>query len=207
MAYFNSNSEEVKNAKLIYKPQEVFIKNVTRGNSGQKYYKGWWADMYEIETDVGVYISAEGRPYDQKNIGSGPVVWSDFIGQYVNVVTVPSDRAPEVKFLWIKKVANKSNTSISASTIVKEQSVITNPTVNEGNTTFPQKKLSEPNIELLSALGLDGPGLARRSRAQEDTKTNLYVKLDKKVDKNLNGIMVVLGLILALIFIVGALAS
>ena len=31
--------------------------------------------------------------------------------------------------------------------------------------------------------------------------------LDKKVDKNLNGIMVVLGLILALIFIVGALAS
>jgi len=101
MTGFNSNSEEVRNARLISTPQEVLIKNVA-SEHGRKYYTGWGASMYEIETDVGVYISAQGRPYDQNNIGGGPVVWSDFIGKRVNVVTEPSKSAPV--FLWIKYV-------------------------------------------------------------------------------------------------------
>ena len=59
---------------------------------------------YEVETDVGVYISAQGQPYDQNNVGGGPVIWSDYVGKRVNVITEPSKWAPVVNFLWIKYV-------------------------------------------------------------------------------------------------------
>ena len=100
---YTPDSEEVKNAKLISVPEEVFVKNVIVENGG-KYYDCWRKKMYEVETDVGVYISAQGQPYDQNNVGGGPVIWSDYVGKRVNVITEPSKWAPVVKFLWIKYV-------------------------------------------------------------------------------------------------------
>ena len=69
---------------------------------GRKYYAYWGKKMYKVETDVGVYTSAQGQTYDQNKVGGGPVVWSDYVGKRVKVITEPSKWAPLVKFLWVK---------------------------------------------------------------------------------------------------------
>lgn len=121
MFYFDENSEEVKNAKQICSRQdiyrggpfpvseEVLIKSVTT-QLGNKYSKGikpnWRAEMFEIETDIGVYITAKGRQKDQNNPtlsngqGGDFADWMEHIGKRVKVITGPCKR-PDVKFSWI----------------------------------------------------------------------------------------------------------
>ena len=62
--------------------------------------------MFEIETDIGVYITAKGRQKDQNNPtlsngqGGDFADWMEHIGKRVKVITGPCKR-PDVKFSWI----------------------------------------------------------------------------------------------------------
>mgnify|MGYP001435946895 CR=1 FL=1 len=92
---------------VLAKGKGVFVWDV----EGKKYYDFWGKDMYEIETNIGVYISAKGRPNDQNNPRSGalnsnliekggdPVEWEDYIGQKVDVITGPCKQNPN--WVWV----------------------------------------------------------------------------------------------------------
>ena len=114
MSKFTKNSPEVIGAKMICKShfiyndsippsEKVLIKNVMI-EPGKKYSCRWGKLMFEIETNIGVFISAEGIRDHQNNLtsartrGGASVNWCDYIGKEVMVVTGPSNAHG---WLWI----------------------------------------------------------------------------------------------------------
>ena len=77
-AFMIINAKTVCNDKYIYsvnpspQPVQTRIKNVflIPGNFAKKYKGNWRFSMFEIETDIGVYISSSGfpgNPHHQNN--------------------------------------------------------------------------------------------------------------------------------------------
>jgi hypothetical protein len=114
MSKFTKNSPEVIGAKMICRShfiyndsippsEKVLIKNVMI-EPGGKYLSYWKNKMYEIETNIGVFISAKDIKKYQNNLtsartrGGASVDWCEYIGKEVRVVTGLSE-APG--WLWI----------------------------------------------------------------------------------------------------------
>ena len=114
MSKFTKNSPEVIGAKMICKShfiyndsippsEKVLIKNVMI-EPGKKYSCRWGKLMFEIETNIGVFISSKEIKKYQNNLtsartcGGASVNWCKYIGEEVMVVTGPSNAHG---WLWI----------------------------------------------------------------------------------------------------------
>ena len=128
---FTSNGSEIDKISPPPVPLEVNIINVTEAE-GKKYTSPfsrgvhfdhrlneerfhkvtpWKLNMYEIETDIGVYISAQGAPGSQFNVAinslpgskyvsGAPVNWMDYVGKKVNVLTGPTENIPVWSWIY-----------------------------------------------------------------------------------------------------------
>ena len=112
------NAKTVCNEKYIYsvnpspQPVQTRIKNVflIPGNFAKKYKSNWRFSMFEIETDIGVYISSSGfpgNPHHQNNgifsngklySGGADVDWAHYENKIIDVVTGPPEANP---WKWI----------------------------------------------------------------------------------------------------------
>ncbi len=115
---FSKTSPEVINAKLGRFP--TIIKSVTRVN-GSKYRPGfYYEDMYEIETEDGVYIN-DGVRQKRDNF-----TWK--INERVEVSTnkdSPRENLPEIPWRWINLKANVSKQkNEEESTFIKLEDVL-----------------------------------------------------------------------------------
>ena len=112
------NAKTVSNEKYIYsvnpspQPVQTKVKNVflIPGKFAKKYKSNWHFSMYEIETDIGVYISSSGfpgNPHHQNNgffsncklyAGGADIDWAHYENKIIDVITGPSGAAP---WKWI----------------------------------------------------------------------------------------------------------
>ena len=98
--------------KAISEPAQVSIIKVTKV-PGATFNDKWWSNMYEIQTDLGTYVTST-RYGDQGNLGNVHITWEDMVGTRLEVDANNNSNYPPTinkttkkTYLWIRSLEKK----------------------------------------------------------------------------------------------------